>query len=75
MSWFGLSAPAGTPKEVIQKLNEATAKAMNLPEMKQRLQAQGFVVVAGTQQQFAEFVLAEIAKWSMAAKVSGAQID
>ena len=75
VSWFGLSAPAGTPKDVIQKLNEATAKAMNLPEMKQRLQAQGFVVVAGTQQQFAEFVLAEIAKWSMAAKVSGAQID
>ena len=75
VSWFGLSAPAGTPKEVIQKLNEATAKAMNLPEMKQRLQAQGFVVVAGTQQQFAEFVLAEIAKWSIAAKVSGAQID
>ena len=75
VSWFGLSAPAGTPKEVIQKLNEATAKAMNMPEMKQRLQSQGFVVVAGTPQQFSEFVQAEIAKWSKAAQVSGAQVD
>ena len=75
VSWFGLTAPAGTPKDVIQKLNEATAKAMNLPEMKQRLQAQGFVVVAGTPQQFSEFVQAEIAKWSKAAQVSGAQVD
>ena len=75
VSWFGLTAPAGTPKDVIQKLSEATAKAMYQPEMKQRLQAQGFVVVAGTPQQFAEFVQAEIAKWSKAAKVSGAQVD
>ena len=75
VSWFGLTAPAGTPKDVIQKLNDATAKAMNQPEMKQRLQAQGFVVVAGTPQQFTEFVQAEIAKWSKAAKVSGAQVD
>ena len=75
VSWFGLTAPAGTPKDIIQKLNDATAKAMNQPEMKQRLQAQGFVVVAGTPQQFSEFVQAEIAKWSKAAKVSGAQVD
>ncbi|MEO8386473.1 MAG: tripartite tricarboxylate transporter substrate binding protein, partial [Betaproteobacteria bacterium] len=75
VSWFGLTAPAGTPKEVIQKLNDATAKAMNLPEIKQRLQSQGFVVVAGSQQQFTDFVHAEITKWSKAAKASGAQID
>ncbi len=75
VSWFGLTAPAGTPKDVIQKLNEATAKAMNMPEMKQRLQAQGFVVVAGTPLQFSEFVQVEILKWSKAAQVSGAQVD
>lgn len=75
VSWFGLTTPAGTPKDVIQKLNEATTKAMNMPEMKQRLQAQGFVVVAGTPQQFSEFVQAEIVKWSKAAQVSGAQVD
>ncbi len=75
VSWFGLSAPAGTPKEIIQKMNEAAVKAMNASELKQRQQAQGFVVVANSPAQFAEFVQNEIAKWSGAAKASGAQID
>ena len=48
---------------------------MNLAEINQRLQSQGFVVVASTQQQFTEFVQAEITKWSKAAKASGAQLD
>jgi tripartite-type tricarboxylate transporter receptor subunit TctC len=75
VSWFGLSAPAGTPAEIIQKLNEATTKAMNTPEFKQRLQAQGFVVVAESASQFSAFVQNEIVKWSKAAKASGAQVD
>lgn len=75
VSWFGLSAPAGTPKDVIQKLNEATVKAMNVPEIRNRLQSVGFVVVANSPQQFSEFVASEIAKWSKAAKASGAQLD
>jgi len=75
VSWFGLSAPAGTPKDIIQKLNEATAKAMNAPELKQRLQAQGFVAVAESSAQFSGFVQSEIVKWSQAAKASGAQVD
>jgi tripartite-type tricarboxylate transporter receptor subunit TctC len=61
--------------EIIQKLNEATAKAMNAPELKQRLQAQGFVVVAQSAAQFSGFVQNEIAKWSQAARASGAQVD
>jgi tripartite-type tricarboxylate transporter receptor subunit TctC len=75
VSWFGLTAPAGTPKEVIAKLNEAAVKAMNLPDMKQRLQAQGFVVVGNSAAQFSDFTRAEIAKWAKAAKASGAQLD
>lgn len=75
VSWFGLSAPAGTPKDIIQKLSEATVKAMNVAEVKTRLQTVGFVVVANSPAQFSEFVTAEIAKWSKAAKASGAQLD
>lgn len=75
VSWFGLSAPAGTPKDVIQKLNEATVKAMNVAEIRNRLQAVGFVVVANSPQQFSAFVTSEIAQWSKAAKASGAQLD
>jgi tripartite-type tricarboxylate transporter receptor subunit TctC len=75
VSWFGLSAPAGTPKDIVQKLNDATVKAMNTPEIRNRLQAVGFVVVANSPQQFTEFVAKEIAQWSNAAKASGAQLD
>lgn len=75
VSWFGLSAPAGTPKEVIAKLHEATVKAMNVAEVKTRLQSVGFVVVANTPAQFNDFVNSEIAKWGKAAKASGATLD
>ena len=75
VSWFGLSAPAGTPRDIIQKLNEATVKAMNVAEVRSRLQSVGFVVVANSPVQFSEFVTAEIAKWGQAAKVSGAKMD
>ncbi len=75
VSWFGLSAPAGTPKDIVQKLTAASAKAMNLPEVRQRLQAIGFVVVGNSPAQFTEFVQAEIGKWAKAAKASGAQLD
>jgi tripartite-type tricarboxylate transporter receptor subunit TctC len=75
VSWFGLSAPAGTPKDIVQKLNDATVKAMNVPEIRNRLQSVGFVVVANSPQQFSDFTTSEIAKWSKAAKASGAQLD
>ena len=75
VSWFGLSAPAGTPPDVIKRLNEATVKAMNTPEIRKRLEDSGFVVVAGTPQQFNEFVASEIAKWGAVAKASGAKLD
>ena len=75
VSWFGLSAPASTPKDVVQKLHEATVKAMNMPEVKSRLQGVGFVVVANSPAQFTDFVTAEITKWGKAAKASGAKLD
>ena len=60
---------------MIQKLHEATVKAMNTPEVKSRLQSVGFVVVANSPAQFSEFVNNEIAKWGKAAKASGAKLD
>lgn len=75
VSWFGLSAPAGTPKEVVAKLQEASVKALASPEIRERLQSQGFVVVGNTPDQFSAFVRDEIAKWGKAAKASGATLD
>ena len=75
VSWFALSAPAGTPPEVIKRLNEASIKALATPEIRDRLQAQGFVVVGNSPAEFSTFVRDEIAKWGRVAKASGATLD
>lgn len=74
-SWFGLSAPAKTPPAVIQRLNQATVKALSSPEIRQKLESVGFVVVGDDPKSFSAFVDAEIAKWGKAAKASGAKLD
>jgi tripartite-type tricarboxylate transporter receptor subunit TctC len=74
-SWFGLSAPAGTPDAVVTKLNDATVKALANPDLRKKLEGVGFVVVASNPQDFDGFVTAEMDKWGKAAKASGATLD
>jgi len=74
-SWFGLSAPAGTPAPVIARLHQATVKALGTLELRQKLESVGFVVVASDPKAFTAFVSAEIDKWGKAARASGAKTD
>lgn len=74
-SWFGLSAPAGTPDAVVARLNQATVKALANPDLRQKLESVGFVIAASDPQSFADFVSAEIDRWGKAAKASGATLD
>jgi tripartite-type tricarboxylate transporter receptor subunit TctC len=74
-SWFGLLAPAGTPKDIVAKLNAAAVKALASPEMRERLAAQGADPVGNTPDQFAAFIKAEIDKWAKIVKASGARVD
>ena len=75
-SWFGYFAPAGTPVEIVERLNSEINKALNEPDTRSALEAQGSAeLVGGTRQQFAEFVRAEIAKWARIVKESGATVE
>ena len=75
MSWFGLFAPAATPKPVLDMLNAALVKVLNQPDVKKKIAEQGGDVVAETPEQFAAFIKAETAKWGKVVKDSGATVD
>ena len=75
VSWFGLSAPAKTPPDIVKKLHAEAVKAINQPEFRARLEGNGFVVVGSTPEQFSAFVASENAKWGKAVKASGATVD
>ena len=70
-SWSGLYAPAATPREIVTKINTDATSALNVPEVKDRLAAQGMYVVANTPEQFAAFLKTEIPRWAKVVKDSG----
>ncbi|PZU36614.1 MAG: LacI family transcriptional regulator [Acidovorax sp.] len=74
-SWFGMFAPAGTPKPVLDKLHAALIKVLNQADVKKKIAEQGGDVVAETPEQFAAFIKAESVKWGKVVKESGATAD
>ena len=72
-SWFGVLAPAKTPKPVIVRLNADIVKTLQHPDVAQRLSAVGFEIVSGTPEQFAAYIKSEIRKWEKVVKASGAK--
>ena len=69
--WFGLSAPAGTPHDVIDKLNRATNEVVRSPETVAQFKRQGFEPLGGTPEEYQRYLAAEIAKWRSAAEIAG----
>jgi tripartite-type tricarboxylate transporter receptor subunit TctC len=75
VSWNGLAAPAGTPKEIVDKLYAAAVKAINDPAIKEKMLAQGFVPGGMKPEEMQTFVGSEMDKWTKVAKDAGAKID
>ena len=74
-NWVGLFAPAGTPPDIVGKLNGEVQKYMGSSEISKRLVAEGARFIPMTPEQFGNFVKAEIAKWAPVVKASGARAD
>jgi len=74
-SWFGLLAPAGTPADIVNRIQQETAKALNTPAIKEKLLAQGAIPSGNTPQEFTKLIASEITKWAGVVKASGARLD
>jgi tripartite-type tricarboxylate transporter receptor subunit TctC len=70
-TWGGVLAPAGTPKDVVAKLNGEINKALAAPDVRQRMLDAGIEPAGGTPQQFTTFIQSEMAKWAKVAKTAG----
>jgi tripartite-type tricarboxylate transporter receptor subunit TctC len=75
VGWFGLVAPAGTPPEVVARLNAETVRIMALPEVRDRALATGAEPSTGTAAEFTLFIASEIPKWERVVKASGAKAN
>ena len=74
-TWWGLVGPAGMPREVVQKMNQAFVAALNSPEAKTRFAALMAEPVPSTPEEFGRFMHAELAKYEKVVKASGAKVD
>ncbi len=74
-SWYGVVAPAGTPREITAKLATEIAKAVASPDFKERLAGLGATAVGNTPDEFGAFMRREGEKWEKAVKASGARLD
>jgi tripartite-type tricarboxylate transporter receptor subunit TctC len=75
VTWFGLLAPAGTPKDVVARLNAEFNKALQSPELRKRLGDEGADAAGGSAEQFAALIKDEIVRWGKVVKESGAKVD
>ncbi len=74
-SWNGMLAPAGTPVDVIRRLNAEFNRAISAPDMRQRMLDSGYEPAGGTPEKFGEHIRAELAKWAPVVKAAGVKVD
>jgi tripartite-type tricarboxylate transporter receptor subunit TctC len=71
LQWYGLLAPAGTPKDIIARLHRETVAVLRMPELVARFANDGAEVVAGTPEEFGAYLRTETEKWARVAKAAG----
>ena len=74
-AWQGVLAPAGTPREIIVKLNTGIVRVINLPDVRKQLVDQGYEPAGNTPEQFADYIKTEIAKWTRVINAAGLKAE
>jgi tripartite-type tricarboxylate transporter receptor subunit TctC len=75
VSWIGFLLPGGTPRPIIDRYNKEIVRILNLPEIKERLQGMEFEIIAGSPEQFEQWIHDEIARWGKVIKDTGVKVD
>ena len=74
-TWYGLLMPAGAPSAIVQRVNAEVNKLLSLPDLRERIGADGGEALGGTPERFAALLKADLAKWGNAVRQSGAKVD
>jgi tripartite-type tricarboxylate transporter receptor subunit TctC len=74
-SWIGFLAPAGTPKNIIDRYNKEMVKILHMPDVKEKLEGMEFEVVASSPAEFGSWIKSEIPRWGKVIKATGAKVD
>ncbi|MDR3212437.1 MAG: tripartite tricarboxylate transporter substrate binding protein [Azoarcus sp.] len=74
-SWFSLVAPAGTPKDIVDKLNATLGQIARQPEVREKLATQGLSTLSSTPEKLAELIRSDYARWGKVVETSGATLD
>jgi tripartite-type tricarboxylate transporter receptor subunit TctC len=75
VQWYGVLAPAGTPREIVARLHAEIARALRAPDVRERLAADGAEPVGSSPEEFAAFIKSEIDKWARVASAAGIRAE
>jgi tripartite-type tricarboxylate transporter receptor subunit TctC len=73
--WYGIVAPAATPREIVTRLNAEILRVINTPDFRQRIEIDAVEPIGSTPEQFGDYIKVELVKWAKIVKDSGAKID
>ena len=74
-AWYGLLAPAATPRNIVDRLNGEIGRILKLPDIQQRLRNEAYDIYGDTPEQFAAAIRAEVAKWATIVKQAGLRAE
>jgi tripartite-type tricarboxylate transporter receptor subunit TctC len=74
-NWYGVYVPAGTPREIVKRLNHDIVNALSQPDVRERFESQGAELIGNTPEQHEEFLKVEMAKWAWIARLANAHAD